>query len=53
MPKPRDNLERQRKWARWYERARLAYEQERKRRGGKEIDWRELPLIPPPKEEER
>jgi hypothetical protein len=42
-----DDIERQRAWARWYERARAAYELERKRRGGKEIDWRELPLIPP------
>jgi hypothetical protein len=43
------DIEEQRMWAHWYERARQAYEKERQRRGGKKIDWRELPLIPPPK----
>jgi hypothetical protein len=37
-------------WAQWYERERAAYEAELIRRDVKQIDWRELPLIPPPKE---
>jgi hypothetical protein len=43
------DVDRQREWARWYERACAAYLEEQRRRGGKEIPWYELPLIPPPK----
>jgi hypothetical protein len=48
-----DNLKEQRIWARWYTRARAAYLAERKKRGGKEIDWRELPLIRRPRKHRR
>ena len=40
-------------WARWHTLARNAYEAERKRRDVKEIDWRELPLIPLPAEQKK